>query len=122
MDTRNSKKREAAGWRSGDAADFLGLSEAESRLIGLRLEIARATREEREARGLTQKELAALAGTTQARIAKLESASPEVSLDLMVRAFFTVGGGIRSERPGRAKRSRARNGSVKPGAGQPVRS
>jgi hypothetical protein len=124
MDTRKRRKLESVGWRAGDAAEFLGLSEAESRLIDLRLGIARATRQEREARGLTQKALAALAGTTQARIAKLGSAWPELSLDLMLRVFFTLGGGVKPEpiRRARRARTRTRNGSVEPGAGQPVKS
>ena len=41
---------------------------------------------------MTQKALAKLIGSTQARVAKAETGTVEVSLDLMFRAFFAAGG------------------------------
>lgn len=35
MDKKKREKLEAAGWRFGDAADFLGLNEEERRLVDL---------------------------------------------------------------------------------------
>ena len=96
MDKRTQKKLEAAGWVVGDAADLLGLTEAESQLIDLRIGIGQAVREGRQARDMTQKELATLIRTTQPRVAKIEAAAPDVSLDLMLRGFFAVGGRLTS--------------------------
>src|SRR4051812_25853730 len=92
MDERKKKALESAGFRVGDAADFLGMTDAERRLVELRLGIGRAIRRGREARNLTQKQLAAMIKSTQPRVARIEAADPEVSLDLMLRGFFAIGG------------------------------
>src|SRR4051794_33973075 len=83
---------EAAGWRFGDAADFLGLTDDERRLVALRLAISRAIRGRREALRLTQKQLAAKLKSSQSRVAKMEAGLPDVSLDLMFRGLFALGG------------------------------
>ncbi len=83
---------EAAGFRVGDAADFLGMSEDERRLLDLRLAVSRAVRRAREAQGLTQMQLAGRIGSSQSRVAKLEIGTGGVSLDLLFRALFALGG------------------------------
>lgn len=83
---------EAAGYRVGDADEFLGLTDEESRLVGLRLAVSRAVRRLREARELTQQQLASKIGSSASRINKLEMGSTDVSLDLLFRSFFAVGG------------------------------
>jgi hypothetical protein len=83
---------EAAGWRSGDAADFLELTEEERQIIEFRLMVGRGVRRLRENHRLTQQQLADRIGSTQSRVAKIEAASREVSLDLMLRGFFSAGG------------------------------
>jgi transcriptional regulator with XRE-family HTH domain len=85
------KRAEAAGWRTGDAADFLGMTDDERRLLDLRLTVANAVRRLRAARGWTQKDLARALKTSQPRVADIElGARP--SLDQMFRAFFAAGG------------------------------
>jgi len=92
MEQGKRKALEAAGFRFGDAADFLGLSDEEQRLIELRIKVSRAVRRLREKQQLSQQQLATKLKSSQSRVAKLESGSADVSLDLMFRGLFAVGG------------------------------
>jgi ribosome-binding protein aMBF1 (putative translation factor) len=90
----NKSKRtrlERKGWKVGTAEEFLGLSPEESRLIGLKLALSRSLRERREARKLTQTELAHKLRSSQSRIAKMEAGDPSVSIDLLIRSLFSLG-------------------------------
>jgi DNA-binding XRE family transcriptional regulator len=80
-----------AGWRVGSAQDFLGLTDEEMALIELRLALSRSLKARRLESGLTQQELAARVGSSQSRIAKMESADPAVSIDLLVRSLLKLG-------------------------------
>jgi transcriptional regulator with XRE-family HTH domain len=51
-----------------------------------------AIRRLRADRKMTQKDLAALAGMDQSRVAKIENCSPHVTLDAMVLVLFALGG------------------------------
>src|SRR5260370_28389277 len=93
MDKASRGRLEAAGFRVGDAEDFLGLTEEERRLVELRLAASRAVRRRREALGVTQKELAEKLKSSQSRVAKIEAAAADVSLDLLFRPLFAAGGG-----------------------------
>ena len=94
MDAKKRKSLEAAGWRFGDAADFLGMSDEEAQLLEARIEAALAVRRQRKLHKLSQKELALRIKTSQPRIAKIERAAPDVSLDQILRAFAAAGGQI----------------------------
>ena len=96
MSTAKLKRLHAAGWKTGDAREFLGLSEEEAMLVDLKLSLVDAVRQSRQKRGLSQIELAQRMGSSQSRVAKLETGDPSVSLDLIMRAFF-VSGGTRQE-------------------------
>ncbi|MFM7138037.1 MAG: XRE family transcriptional regulator [Planctomycetota bacterium] len=110
--TMTSKKRKAlttAGWRVGEAADFLGLTAEERQLVELRLTLALAIRRQRRASGLSQKQLGERIGTTQPRVAKIEVGAPDVSLDQLVRAYAAAGGRLecrppRAGAPGKSSR------------------
>jgi plasmid maintenance system antidote protein VapI len=82
---------EKRGWKVGSVAEFLGLSEAESALLELKLALGRSLRERRTKQGVTQIELARRLGSSQSRVAKMEAADPSVSLDLLVRSLFALG-------------------------------
>jgi hypothetical protein len=56
MNVEKRKALEAAGWRVGDAAEFLGLSDEERRLVELRLAVSRKVRELRVKNGLPNKD------------------------------------------------------------------
>jgi DNA-binding XRE family transcriptional regulator len=82
---------ERAGWRVGDAREFLDLSEADAVLIELKLALSRDVRDRRRKRGLTQVELARHLGSSQSRVAKMETGDPSVSMDLLVRSLLALG-------------------------------
>ena len=92
MNATKRKALQAAGWRFGDAADFLEMSPEERQLLDARVELALAIRRQREARRMSQKELGARLKTSQPRVAKIERAAPDVSLDQLVRAYTAAGG------------------------------
>ena len=94
MDSAKRKKLEKAGWKLGDAADFFEMDEAESQLLDARVKLALAVRRQREAQRLSQKALGLRLGTSQPRVAKIERAASDVSLDQLMRAFAAVGGRI----------------------------
>jgi hypothetical protein len=105
----------AAGWAVGDAEDFLELTPAERRLVKLRLSVSRAVYVRRLESKLTQKELAKKLNTTQSRIARMERASSDVSLDSMFTGLFTLGGNLKDlgEKRKRATKSRQPRRSTK---------
>ena len=117
MDSKKRASLEAAGWRLGDAADFLGMSDDERQLLDARVELALAVRRQRVASRLSQKELGLKLKTSQPRVAKIERAATDVSLDQLVRAFTAAGGRIvvkmAATRPKKGKvRKRASQGTL----------
>jgi len=114
MHAEKRKALEAAGWRFGDAADFLGLSEEERRLLDLRLAVSRKVRELREKNGVTQQGLASKLKSSQSRVAKIEAAAADVSLDLSIRALFAVGGKLTDLETNRRKRSARKKRQLQP--------
>ncbi|MBW3543249.1 MAG: helix-turn-helix domain-containing protein [Planctomycetes bacterium] len=109
MNATKRKAIEAAGWKVGDAADFLGMSDDERQLLNARVELALAIRRQRKARQLSQKQLGARLKTSQPRVARIERAAPDVSLDQLVRAFMAAGGKVvvRAAKPKTAKSKRS---------------
>jgi DNA-binding XRE family transcriptional regulator len=91
MKQSKRKKLEQAGWRVGTAAEFLRLDEAEAGLIELRIVLGRSLRELRTRRGLTQAQAAAHLSSSQSRLAKMESADPSVTIDLLIRSLMALG-------------------------------
>lgn len=102
MESRKRKALEAAGWKVGDAADFVGLTEHERQVQQARLALVMAIRRQREAAGMTQKQLAAILKTSQPRVVRIEHGMPDVSLDQLVAAF-TAAGGMLTVKEGKAK-------------------
>lgn len=91
MTAERRKRLEAAGWKVGTVQEFLGLSDAESALIEIRLALARGLRLRRERKHLTQAALARRIGSSQSRVAKMETGDPSVSIDLLVRTLLAIG-------------------------------
>ncbi len=94
MNPAKLKVLEAAGWKVGDAADFLAMSDEERQLLETRMELALAIRRQREVRQLSQKQLGEILKTSQPRVARIERAASDVSLDQLIRAFTAAGGTI----------------------------
>jgi DNA-binding XRE family transcriptional regulator len=91
MDRAKKDRLVRAGWRSGDAADLLGLTPEEVAFVELKLALADSLRELRTSRALTQTQLAARLGSSQSRVAKMEAGDASVSLDLLVRSLLALG-------------------------------
>lgn len=95
MKKAKSRALRKAGWRVGSASEFLGLSADEAALIEMRLSLGRDVRDRRIERGLSQAALAQKLGSSQSRVAKMESADPSVSPDLLIRSLLALGAGAK---------------------------
>jgi len=84
-------KLEAAGWRLGAAADFLGLTQEEAAFVETKLALSRSLRDRRMAQRLSQWDVARRLRSSQSRVAKMEAADPSVSVDLLLRGLFALG-------------------------------
>lgn len=91
MDARKKRKLHRMGGRVATVAEFLDLSEAETAVVELRLELAGAVRKKRAAAGMTQAQLAKAIGSSQARVAKMEGGDPQASIESLVRALAALG-------------------------------
>lgn len=94
MDPEKKTRLEAAGYRFKTVPDGLGLSDEQRQLAELRARVVVEVRRRREASGLSQSAVAKRLGSSQSRLAKLEAGSADVSLDLMFRALFALGGAV----------------------------
>jgi len=91
MDRKKQKRLEAAGWKVGSPAEFLGLAPEEEQLVEIHLSLSMKLRELRQRRRWTQTVLAKRLGSSQSRVAKMEAGDPSVSLDLLVRGLLATG-------------------------------
>lgn len=91
MDAAKKKRLKEAGWKAGSVAEFLELTPEESGLIEIKLRLSELVKRARIRRRLSQIALAQRLGSSQSRVAKIESGDPSVSLDLLVRASFASG-------------------------------
>ncbi len=88
MKKAKQRRLKQAGWKTGSAGDFLGLSPEEAAFVELKLALARYLKQRRQSKRLTQVELARILHSSQSRIAKMEAGDPTVSLDLLFRSLF----------------------------------
>jgi DNA-binding XRE family transcriptional regulator len=84
-------KLEAAGWAVGSVKEFLGLSEADTVLIEVKLALSHSLRDRRKKHGLSQVQLAERLQSSQSRVAKMEAGDPSVSMDLLVSSLLLLG-------------------------------
>jgi ribosome-binding protein aMBF1 (putative translation factor) len=91
MRANKRKRLEARGWKVGNVQEFLGLTDQEAAFIELRLRLAKGLKARRDARGLSQIELAKAVRSSQSRVAKMEAGDPTVSIDLLVRSLLALG-------------------------------
>lgn len=91
MDRKTRMRLEAAGWTTGDARDFLELTDDEAEFIEMKLALARDLRARRLERHLNQTQVAKIVGSSQSRVAKMEAADPSVSMDLLIKALLKLG-------------------------------
>lgn len=91
MDAAKKARLEAAGWRSGDAEDFLELTPEEVALVEIRLALSDYMRDLRRQRHWTQTQVAHRIGSSQSRVAKMEAADSSVSIDLIIKSLVSLG-------------------------------
>lgn len=91
MNKTKKNKLERAGFKVGTVQEFLGLSDEDIALIELKVRLIRMLQGIRKSSRITQTELAKLIGSSQSRVAKMEAASIDVSLDLICKALFALG-------------------------------
>lgn len=91
MDKKKKDRLAAGGWRTGTAADFLGLTPEEAEFVELKLALSSELKDLRSEHGISQVELAERLGSSQSRVAKMEASDPTVSVDLLIRGLFAAG-------------------------------
>ena len=91
MTSAKTARLKAKGWRTGSVAEFLGLSPEESYFIELKLKLSDELKKRRAKRKISQQQLAALIGSSQSRVAKMERGDASVSIDLLVKSLLAVG-------------------------------
>ncbi len=91
MNSTKKKRLEAAGWKVGSSGEFLGLSPEEVELVEMKLILGQVLKRYRVRGRLTQEALAIKLGSSQSRVAKLESGVRGATLDLLFRALFASG-------------------------------
>ncbi len=91
MKVTKRNKLKNNGWVVGSTSDFLGLSDEEEMLINIKLTLASELKSRRQQVKITQSELAKRLGSSQSRVAKMESADSSVSLELLVRSLACFG-------------------------------
>jgi ribosome-binding protein aMBF1 (putative translation factor) len=91
MDSAKKTRLKQAGWKTGSVAEFLELTPEESGLIEIKLRLSELVRKARVRQRLSQVLLAKRLGSSQSRVAKIESGDPSVSLDLLFRASLASG-------------------------------
>ena len=91
MDKNKRLRLEAKGWKVGTTAEFLVLTPEEAAYVDLKLALSQQVREYRQAKRLTQVEMARLLKSSQSRVAKIETGDASVSLDLLIRSLLALG-------------------------------
>lgn len=81
---------ERAGFRVGDAADFLGMTADERQLLNLTLDVSKAFRERFAASGVSRRQLAVRLRVKATDVAELENGFG--TLDLLFHGLFALGG------------------------------
>lgn len=95
MDPERRRELEGYGYVVTTAAEWLGLSQAESDYIEIALALRALLREVRKRAGLTQAQAARKLKTSQSRFSKMENGAPSVSLDLLITSALGLGATFR---------------------------
>src|SRR5207253_11356994 len=91
MNSAKKARLEGAGWKVGTAAEFLGPNKGEAAFVEMKLALARCLHALRIRRKQSQSRVAELVGSSQSRVAKVESGDPSVSVDLLLTSVFAIG-------------------------------
>ena len=91
MQQSKRKRLEAAGWKTGTASDFLGLTPEEQAYIEMKVALAEQLKTLRKHQHISQTQLAKLIHSSQSRVAKMEAGSATVSIDLLIKSLLALG-------------------------------
>jgi len=91
VNSAKNARLEARGGKVSDAQEFLGLSREEAAFVEMKLALAECLRASRIRRNLSQTKVAELVGSSQSRVAKMESGDPSVSVYRLLRAVLAIG-------------------------------
>ena len=91
MKQAKRKNLEAKGWKVGRPADFLELTPEEEAYIELKMSLAQSLKEMRKRKHMSQVALAKLIKSSQSRVAKMETGSASVSIDLIIKSLLALG-------------------------------
>jgi ribosome-binding protein aMBF1 (putative translation factor) len=89
-----TKVKQGKSYAEVDLGKWLDLDEAEMKVIDFRVALVKAIRRSREESNESQVALAKRVGTKQPNIARIEGGGIGVSLDLLMRVFFALGGKV----------------------------
>ena len=91
MKQSRREKLEAKGWKIGTAADFLELTPEEETFIEMKMSLSQSLKEMRKRKRLSQIAFAKLIKSSQSRVAKMETGSASVSIDLLIKSLLALG-------------------------------
>ena len=91
MRQAKQKKLENNGWKIGSVSEFLGLSPEEQTFIEMKISLSQQLKEMRQHKHLSQVDFAKLIRSSQSRVAKMESGSASVSIDLLIKSLLALG-------------------------------
>lgn len=91
MKQTKRKQLEAKGWKIGTATDFLELTPEEEAFIEMKMSLAHSLKEMRQRKHLSQAAFAKLIKSSQSRVAKMETGSASVSVDLLIKSLLALG-------------------------------
>ena len=91
MKQAKRKKLESSGWKVGTAKEFLGLSPEEETYIEMKISLSQSLKEMRKRKNISQVAFAKLIKSSQSRVAKMESGSASVSIDLLIKSLLALG-------------------------------
>lgn len=107
MKQSKRKKLEAKGWKIGTAADFLELTPEEEVFIEMKMSLSHSLKKMRKRKRLSQIAFAKLIKSSQSRVAKMETGSPSVSIDLLIKSLLALGASQKDLAKAIASKSRA---------------
>jgi len=91
MKQTKRNKLEAKGWKIATAADFLELTPEEVTFIEMKMSLSQSLKEMRKRKRLSQVAFAKLIKSSQSRVAKMETGSASVSIDLLIKSLIALG-------------------------------
>ena len=91
MNSAQSKRLKNAGWKQGNAEDFLGMSPEETQLLRIKLQLAREIDLQRKRKGLTQSAMAEQLDMKQSNVSRIAKNPSNVTIDLLFKILMSLG-------------------------------